>query len=95
MLQEDDDVEEGSDEDAAVDVLFNEDGSRNVPGRYIGFWSLPHSTFGLMYAGRDDDELARERERKQRLIDKQMGAVLKTVPTVPPKPRRGDFNSAM
>ena len=48
-----------------------------------------------MYAGRDEDELARERERKQRLIDKQMGAVLKTVPTVPPKPRRGDFNSAM
>ena len=48
-----------------------------------------------MYAGRDEDELARERERKQRLIDKQMGAVLKTGPTVPPKPRRGDFNSAM
>ena len=33
MLQEDDDVEEGSDEDAAVDVLFNDDGSRNVPCR--------------------------------------------------------------
>ena len=44
---------------------------------------------------RDGDELARERERKMKLLDKQMGAVLKTVPTVPPKPRRGDFNSAM
>ena len=44
---------------------------------------------------RDGDELARERERKMKLLEKQMGAVLKTVPTVPPKPRRGDFNSAM
>ncbi len=44
---------------------------------------------------RDEDELARERDRKMRLLDKQMGAVLRTVPTVPPKPRRGDFNSAM
>jgi hypothetical protein len=45
---------------------------------------------------RDEEELARDRERKLRLTDKQMGEVLRTVPKVPPKPRqRGDFNSAM
>ena len=45
---------------------------------------------------RDEEELARERERKAKLTDKQMDEVLKTVPKVPPKPRqRGDFNSAM
>ena len=37
MLQEDDTVAEGSDEDAAVDVLFNDDGSRNVPCRCVAF----------------------------------------------------------
>ena len=45
---------------------------------------------------RDEEELARERERKVKLTDKQMDEVLKMVPKVPPKPRqRGHFNSAM
>ena len=49
----------------------------------------------LMRFCRDEAEQARERAQKAKLIDKQMGAVLKTVPTVPPKPHRGDFSSAM
>lgn len=50
----------------------------------------------LTRSHRDEEELARERERKAKLTDKQMDEVLKTVPKVPPKPRqRGDFNSAM
>jgi hypothetical protein len=35
VLQENVDDEEGSDDDAAVDVLFNDDGSRNVPCRRV------------------------------------------------------------
>ena len=42
---------------------------------------------------RDEEELARERERKGKLTDKQMDEVLKMVPKVPRQ--RGDFNSAM
>ena len=96
-LQENDDDDEGSDDDAAVDVLFNDDGSRNVPCRCAaactGCARLPRS---LTRSHRDEEELARERERKAKLTDKQMDEVLKTVPKVPPKPRqRGDFNSAM
>jgi hypothetical protein len=98
LVQEDDDEGKGSDEDAAVDVLFNDDGSRNVPCRRAApASSAPTCVLSLADASlcRDGDELARERERKMKLLEKQMGAVLKTVPTVPPKPRRGDFNSAM
>ncbi len=42
-MQEEDDDGKGSDEDAALDVLFNEDGSRNMPcrcARRLGFCSL-------------------------------------------------------
>ena len=42
---------------------------------------------------RDEEELARERERKGKLTEKQMDEVLKMVPKVPRQ--IGDFNSAM
>ena len=35
FVQEDDEEGKNSDEDAAVDVLFNDDGSRNVPCRCV------------------------------------------------------------
>jgi hypothetical protein len=97
-VQENVDDDEGSDDDAAVDVLFNDDGSRNVPCRCDAAADADSFLFArrLTCPCRDEEELARERERKLRLTDKQMGEVLRTVPKVPPNPRvRGDFNSAM